>query len=115
MTNRAWQTIAPPDFPVLVARSFSVAIFEETFGLYPVPTETRESIAAVIDALLIDTDPMLGALPTGAVREALILVRTESAVLRDAMRAPPTGPLLDSVDAGLVAASDSLATACRTR
>jgi hypothetical protein len=58
---------------------------------------------------------MLDALPSGAVREALIVVLTESAVLRDAMRAPPTGPLLDTVGDPLAAATDSLATACRAR
>ena len=93
----------------------SVAIFEEASEGDPVPTETRESIAEVIDALFLDTDPMLDALPPGAVREALIVVLTESAVLRDAMRAPPTGPLLDTVGDPLAAATDSLATACRAR
>ena len=92
-----------------------VAIFEETSGLYPIPTETREGIAGVVDALFLDTDPMLDALPPGAVREAFIVVRTESAVLRDAMRAPPTGPLLDTTGDALAAATDSLATACRER
>ena len=58
---------------------------------------------------------MLDALPPGAVREALIVVGTESALLRDEMRAPPNGPLLDTAGDALAAASDSLATACRTR
>jgi len=92
-----------------------LAIFEETSGLFPVPTDTRESIATVIDAFFLDTDPMLEALPPGAVREAFIVVRTESAALRDVMRAPPTGPLLDTAGDALTAASDSLATACQTR
>lgn len=90
----------------------STAIFEETSGLSPVPTETRESTAQVLDAILLDTQPMLDALPAGAVREAFTVSRTESAVLRDALRAPPNGPLVNTVDDAFAAAAQSLQTAC---
>jgi len=90
----------------------NTAIFEENSGLFPVPTETRESSAQVIDAILFDTQPMLDALPAGAVREAFTVLRTESALLRDALRAPATGPLLYTVDDPLAAAFQAILTAC---
>lgn len=90
-----------------------VAVFEETSGLFPVPTETRESVAQVLDAILVDTQPMLDALPAGAIRDAFIQSRSDSALLRDAMRAPATGPLVDTVDDGFVAAFQAMQTACQ--
>lgn len=91
-----------------------VAIFEENSGLVPVPTETRESAAGVLDAVLVDTQPMLDALPPGLIRDAFTVSRTESANMRDAMRAPPTGPLLETVDDAFLVAYQGLQTACQT-
>ncbi len=91
----------------------NLAIFEETSGLFPVPTETRESTAQILDAILLDSQPMLDTLPVGAVRDAFTQSRTESALLRDALRAPATGPLADTVDDPFAAAFQGLQAACQ--
>ncbi len=88
-----------------------VTVFEQNSGLFPVPSEGREDIAQVLEAIHFDTQPMLDALPAGAVREAFIVSRTESAFLRDAMRAPPNGPLVDTVGDGFAAGCPGLMSA----
>jgi len=100
---------ATPNVVLLV----SLAIFEEQAEISPIPGPGRESTAQVLDALLLDTQPMLDALAPGAIREAFTQLRTDSGLLRDALRAPATGLLLDSVDDGFVAAAQGLETACR--
>lgn len=125
-SGRPAPTLSSPSSPEGVACEFGadafpsvgllvgLAIFEENSELVPVPTETRESAAQVLDAVLVDTQPMLDALPPGVIRDAFTVSRTESANLRDAMRAPPTGPLLDTVDDAFIIAYQGLQTACQT-
>lgn len=85
-------------------------------GTETVPSPLREDVAQVLDAILIDTEPMLAALAPGPIRDAFTVVRTESAVLRDALRAPATGPVPDPLaDPLTVTAADDLAAACAAR
>lgn len=97
-----------PNVGLLVA----TVVFEETSGLFPVPSPGREDTAQVMDAVLIDTEPMLAALPAGPVEEAFAASRMQSAALRDALRAPPDGPLPDTVDDGLADAYQRLQAVC---
>lgn len=108
-TACAFAAEAFPNVGLLVG----LAIFEETSEISPVPTETRESTAQVLDAILTDTQPMLDALPPGVIHDAFAQSRVESQSLRDALRGPATGPLPDTVDDAFLAAFQGLQTACR--